>query len=271
MNTGHKKSAFHTKHWDTIPTYRFYPVRESFIIGTLVFIVVSITTSFIYYYTLDALKGEIREGLARTAAVVALSVDGDLHETFHSPTQESTPEYANAILPLARALRADPSISYVYTVILRDGQPMFILDATPPGDVNHDGIDEKSHIMQECKNPTTVMLDALRRHRVLTEQEPYQDMWGASISGYAPFYDSGGRFAGIVGVDIKADNYYKRLEPIRRATVRAIVTGFFTAFVVGALVWFMRNFSRVINEKRHNLYEELFQGQLPQNDKVSDR
>lgn len=226
-------------------------------VGIIVFVVISITTTVIYYSTLTAMKGEIREGLARTASVLALSVDGDLHRTFHSPAQENTPEYQKAVQPLLRTLRADSTISFVYTVVMKEGKPYFILDPTPPGDMNGDGIDEKSHIMQEYSDASPVMRHALRMRKTETEAQPYKDSWGSSISGYAPFYDTSGAYVGIVGVDVNARNYYQRLEPIRRATVRAVVTGFFTAFIVGSLVWFMRNFSKVINRSRLRIYADL--------------
>lgn len=237
--------------------YRAHPFREAVIVGTIVFVVISIMTLLIYFHTVSAMNAEIREGLARTASVVALSIDGDLHRTFYSPEQEGSPEYSRAIEPLVRTLHGDTTIAFVYTVILKDGKPRFVLDPTPAGDTNGNGIDQKSHIMQEYYDRSPVLMQALRQRKTMTESQPYVDRWGATISGYAPFYDSSGVFVGIVGVDIKADNYYRRLEPIRRATIRAIVTGFFTAFIVSSLVWFMRRFAKIINAKRISLYADL--------------
>lgn len=244
-------------HDHEVKEYLFHPFREAVIVGFIVFVVISITTLLIYFNTVSAMNGEIREGLARTASVVALSIDGDLHRTFCSPEQERSPEYARAVQPLIRTLRGDSTIAFVYTVVLKDGKPYFVLDPTPPGDTNGDGIDEKSHIMQEYDDGSPVMMDALRQRKCLTEAQPYKDKWGASISGYSPFYDSSGMFVGIVGVDVKADNYNRRLEPIRRASIRAIVTGLFTAFIVSSLVWFMRNFLKVINANRLRIHADL--------------
>ena len=237
--------------------YRFHPFREALMVGITVFAVISIATAFIYSSTLSAMKGEIREGLARTASVVALSIDGELHKSFKSASQEGTPEYAQALWPLVRARQADSTMKYVYTVVLFDGKPHFILDATEQGHKNTNGVEEKSHIMQLCEDASPVMIDALSHHKTLTEEQPYQDAWGSSISGYAPFYDNSGAFVGIVGVDLDARNFQQRIEPIRRATIRAVVTGFFTAFIVGSLVWFMRNFSRIINSSRLRIHAEL--------------
>jgi hypothetical protein len=47
--------------------------------------------------------------------------------------------------------------------------------------------------------------------------------------------------------------YQQRTQPIFRATVRTMVASFFIAFMVGSLVWFMRNFAKIINAKRNRL------------------
>jgi hypothetical protein len=41
----------------------------------------------------------------------------------------------------------------------------------------------------------------------------------------------------------RSQNYFARLKPMVRSTVRAMVAGFFVSFMVGALVWFMRIFA----------------------------
>ena len=63
-----------------------------------------------------------------------------------------------------------------------------------------------------------------------------------------------GRFYGVLGLDIQSPEYFQRLEPIKRATVRAMVTGFFVAFLTASMIWFLRNFILVVNERRFKLY-----------------
>jgi hypothetical protein len=236
--------------------YRFYPLTEAILISVVVFFAIFITTYFIYFHTLNAQKGEIREGLLRTAAVGASFVDGDAHAQFISPNQEQSAEYAKAILPLKKILVADSTIAYVYTLVLKNDKVYFVLDPTQSGDKNGDGVDDKSHIMQEYPEASPIVVLALKKHLRIAEKEPYQDRWGSFISAYVPVYDSHGKFVCILGVDIRADNYFERLAPIRRATIRAMVTGFFVSFLIGALIWFTRNFSKIMNRSRHNIYEK---------------
>ena len=135
-------------------------------------------------------------------------------------------------------------------MILRDGVVHFILDPTPPGDADGDGVEDRSPIMQVYEHPTSKMLAAFETGRATVEDQVYTDPWGTFLSGYAPFFTSDGTLAGVVGLDIAADDYLERLEPIRRATIRAVVTGWFAAFLVGAIIWFVRHFTREINQKR---------------------
>lgn len=236
--------------------YPFHPLTEGIVIGILVFFAIFITTYFIYYHTLNAQKGEIREGLLRTGSVLASFIDGDTHKKFISRDQEQSPLYEQALLPFKKTLHADSTIAFVYTLVLKNDKVYFVLDPTPSSDKNKDGIDDKSHIMQPYTEASKGAVRALKEHIKIAENEPYQDRWGSFMSAYIPFYDSNKQFVGVVGIDIRADNYYKRLAPIQRATIRAMVTAFFISFLISSAVWFMRNFSKIINQSRHKIYKE---------------
>lgn len=237
-------------------SYRIYPLFEAVFIGLSVFLAIFITTYFIYHYSLNAQKGEIKEGLLRTARIVATFVDKDQHKNFLSPEQEQQSEYINAIKPLEAALEADESIEYLYTAILKGDQVHFILDATPQGDADNDGVEDKAHIMEAYPDASKEIVEALRTQQTVVSDEPYTDRWGAFISGYIPLFDSNNELVGVLGIDIKAENYFARLEPIKRATTRAMVLGFFISFLVASLVWFTRRFGLVINNKRKELVEK---------------
>ncbi len=236
--------------------YRIYPLFEAIFIGLSVFLAIFITTYFIYHYSLNAQKGEIKEGLLRTARIVSTFIDTEHHKNFVSKEQESQQEYIDAIKPLEAALDADESIEYLYTAILKDGQVHFILDATPQGDADNDGVEDKAHIMEVYSEASKEIIEALKTKQTVVSEEPYTDRWGAFISGYIPLFDPTGAMVGVLGIDIKAENYFARLEPIKRATTRAMVLGFFISFLVASLVWFTRRFGLVINNKRKEVVEK---------------
>lgn len=239
--------------------YRINPLAEALFIGCCVFFAITFTTYFIYFHALNAQKGEIREGLMRTAQVAATYIDGEAHKTFTDRSQEQTDAYKQAIKPFEKALSADDSIKYLYTGVLKGDKVYFILDPTPEGDADGDGVDDKAHIMDEYSEATDDMVTALKEQKIVVSKEPYQDRWGSFVSGYIPFYDDKQQFVGVLGIDIEASNYFMRLAPIKRATTRTVVVGFFIAFLIASLVWFTRRFGLVINRKRLKLLQYVKQ------------
>jgi hypothetical protein len=239
--------------------YRFYPLTEALLIGSVTFIAIFLTSYFIFYHALEAQKDEIREGLVRAVQAMTTTIDPQLHRTFIHKEQEETEAYQNAIKPFAQILALNEQIKFIYTAILKNNKIYFILDPTPKGDADGDGVEDSVDIMQEYDDPSGLLGEALRTQRTVVTKEPYTDQWGTLFGAYVPFYDDNGNFVGVLGMDITADKYFKRLMPIKRATIRAIVAGFFIAFVIGSLVWFTRNFSSIVNRNRLLLIKELKQ------------
>lgn len=235
--------------------YTFHPLREALAIGLIVFVSSILVSVFIHYRALDAQKGEFRDGLIRMANVICTLIDPELHKTFVHRDQEQSPKYLQAIAPLAACTEADPTIVYIYTLIKKDGEMYFILDPTPEGDADGDGLDDKSHIMQhyDLDEPDPFLDQAFETQQAVVTQEPFTDEWGTFMSGYSPFFDTEGNFVGILGVDIDAEAYNARLQPIKRATTRAIMTSTFLALIIASLVWFLRNFAQRVNQRRLEL------------------
>jgi hypothetical protein len=236
--------------------YRIRPLTEALIVFAGVMVAVVTTVYFIYARALDAQKAEIRDGLARTAHVVASQIDATDHRRFLAPEDEQLPEYQRMDAMMLRFLRADPKIAYLYTAIEKDGKVHFILDPTPaPTDPNEE--DKSVTLMDEYEDANPEILRALRERTVVVSEEPYTDAWGTFVSGYVPLVDAQGEFFAVLGMDLEVSEYFNRLEPIKRATVRAMVTGFFIAFLTAAAVWFLRNFILVLNRRRLALYREI--------------
>jgi hypothetical protein len=132
----------------------------------------------------------------------------------------------------------------------------YVLDPWPPKITRGNGREMKSHIMDEYPGASIELWTALVEQRAGVSKEVYEDEWGKFLSGYAPFYDGDGAFVGTVGVDISAANYLARLEPIKQAAKRAFVVLFFASYIIGALVWYLRNMALTLNTKRLRLLED---------------
>jgi hypothetical protein len=237
--------------------YKIRPLPEAILVGSAIFFAILITSFFIYHYSIDALKEEIKEGLVRTGSILAANFDGTVHQQLKSPDQEKDELYINAVRPLILARESDPSIANLYTAILKDDKIFFILDSTESGDADGDGVDDKAHIMDEYPEAEKELFTAFKTGKSTTSKEPYQDRWGSFVSGYIPFKNKNGETVGVIGIDIDTTNYFARLKPIERSTIRAIVFGFFSSFLVGSIVWFLRNFILKINLSRKKLYEDF--------------
>ena len=165
----------------------------------------------------EALQFQTRNELVGYAKVVANFMDGDGHASFTSPEQESSSEYAKAVAPLQGILDATPDIKFAYTVKLDGNAVRFILDPTPAGDADGDGVDDKSHVFEEYDTATPAMLRALTEGKATCEPETYTDKWGSFITGYAPFFSKDGSLAGVVGIDLDAQAYLNRLTELRHS------------------------------------------------------
>ena len=118
-------------------------VWSGLLAGLIVLLITCLSGAALYLQSVQALKSEVRNNLIRTATVAAAMVDGDAHATFTSPQQETTPAYFRAIEPLSRVEKASGDIKYVYTCILKQNKVYFVLDPTPPGDHDGNGVDDK--------------------------------------------------------------------------------------------------------------------------------
>ncbi len=206
--------------------------------GLLTFVAVLASSYVLYFYALQAVKGDIEEYLESIATAVSKQVDGDLHSKLISSDQENTPLYLKQIAKLDNVKKLFPNIHYVYTCIMKDGDVYFILDPTPPG-IFENNVETKSHIMDkydEAKNEPAIM-EAFAKHHKTFLSKPYTDRWGSFISAYMPFYNSKGEFAGIAGVDIDAKKYSAKIARIDQAEIICIFIGFIISILTGYVIY----------------------------------
>lgn len=155
--------------------------------------------------TATALKEQVREQIRshlQDAVLLGASrIDAELHDTLVRPEQEGDPAYREIQRTLQGLQRSLEDIYYVYTM-RRDaaGHIVFVVDeATNEEEIAHLGeiYEDAGPLLREY----FVSLD-----RPLVEKQTYTDRWGTWLSGYAPFYGADGRRAGVLGMDIRADD-----------------------------------------------------------------
>jgi serine phosphatase RsbU (regulator of sigma subunit) len=231
---------------------RGMPPLAQAILATLAVLVVLIPAGWLQFQVSErALRDEIRSGLTRTARIAASLIDPAVHASFTRAEDENTPEYAAAIAPWIAARKADPQIAYLYTVIKRGESFYFIYDITPkPTDPN---VEDKSVAVMEEYPADEVppeLEQAWDTRKVVVSEDFYFDQWCTEgcIGGYVPFFGASGELAGIVGLDLAAGDYEKRLATIQRAITYGGLIGLVLALLVGLGVWLVRRSDRNTRE-----------------------
>jgi PAS domain S-box-containing protein len=201
-----------------------------------------------YFHTYEIINREFYQTLLNTALAAATTVDPELHKTFRT-AEETTEKYQRAVEPLAKIQATNPQIKFIYTFIRKDGKIYFVLDATPPGDHDHDGVEDKSYIGDEYPEATHCM------HQVIDTGAPQvgdwgTDRWGSFVSAYVPLRDRTGAVIGALGVDIAAKDYLQSLEKARSLLRQNVAFAFVIAAAVGGWTWiFLRYRARVAAEQ----------------------
>ena len=181
----------------------------------------------------EAQLHSVRTELTQLARVAATEVDGDRHRLIKSQAQAGSPEHIAALRPLVKFHKATNDVIYVYTAILAGGQTYFVLGTDYLYKVAGDEL-PPDPIMKPHNTPDPALRRALGRHEVAVNSAPVQEEFRSYMSAYAPFYDSEGRFVGVVGIDMWVRDLNERLGAIRQAgliafgavTVLSLLAGF---------------------------------------------
>jgi signal transduction histidine kinase/CheY-like chemotaxis protein len=203
--------------------------------GLIVMLSILVSVLSVRFTAHGVLDQDLRSNLARSASVLASTIDGELHASLIDPEQEATQLYASMNQPLSRALRVIPGIRYVYTLRETDGKVHFVLDGTPLGDADGDGVEDHSFLMDVYEDPCSASTDALREGRITVTPEAFTDRWGTFQSAYAPIFRADGSVDGVVGIDVDSSEFQARLSKVDTATSWVVVPAFLLSVIAGLL------------------------------------
>jgi len=216
--------------------------------GSIAALVLLLTTGAVlvnFHFTMSQqTESSMKNSLRRAAMGAAMAVDGNTHRLFTSPAQENTPEYLNAINRLEyvkQAMEGPEPFKYIYTCILRKDKVYFVLDPTPAGDKDQDGVEDKSHIMQEYPEASLELLTALRTGHCTMTANPQKDRWGTFLSAYAPVTDVTGATIAVVGVDMELTSYEEKLSLIQKSSLLSSLGIISLSILAGVAVWSYQN------------------------------
>lgn len=182
----------------------------------------------------------MRNSLRRAALACALTVDPLVHDSLTGPAQQGSPPYVKACDLLQKAkddMEGPEKFRFVYTCVMRGGAVYFILDPTPAGDADGDGVDDKAHLMQPYPEASPELISTLTTGEVSVMDVPQSDQWGTFLSGYAPITDASGKVVAAAGVDMDLAFYQGEIREIRLATLAAALMAIMVSILAGYGVW----------------------------------
>ncbi|MEN9355267.1 MAG: hypothetical protein RL318_2592 [Fibrobacterota bacterium] len=240
-----------------IPSKPIRPVRDGLIVGLAVLAVSLLSIAFLERGAKDAVQGEMRGNLIRSAELASALVDGDSMEILHNSRNERSATYLRHVAGLRRVLENSKSIRYVYTMA-QDGDSLrFVLDASPSRIDPKTRVQQHSVIGEVYHSSTPSMLEALHSGKATSEEEPVTDKWGSFISGYAPIRNRHGVIVGIVGVDMFPDAFLKYQSVLRTRSLLAQGIMVLFSLLTGFFVWQSQDRRRRHEKERQEAQERL--------------
>ena len=225
------------------------PTVAGVIAATVLFFSALVSIGSIRMTARGAIDQEVRDNLARLAAVTASVIDAESHARLTDPEQEDSEHYRTLNTPLGEAIRSAEGVRFVYTLRGVGDELHFVLDGTPIGDTDGDGVEDHSFLMDIYDDPDPAAWEAIERGRITVTHEPYTDLWGTFMSGFAPIRLDDGTIDGAVGVDVSIDQYRKRLAQVDVAAMRAMIPALVLSVLAGGGAWWVaRRFVRFTEE-----------------------
>jgi signal transduction histidine kinase/ActR/RegA family two-component response regulator len=228
-----------------VPRLAIRPLRDGILAGLAVFLVSCVGLALVYHFARRAQIDAVRDSLGSLARTLAVQIDGDLHRTLTTPDQMGSPAHRQVLAPMTAFHQANPSLFYVYTAVLRDGQ-IHIVTGTDQLVPNSRDASPPDAIMAAYEGKDPEFLTALQEQRVMTNQQPVTDEQGTFMSGFAPFYDAQHRFVGVAGVDLELSDLLGRLAEIRSAAFASLGGVGLLSLAAGFIVWRLRQTSALV-------------------------
>lgn len=182
----------------------------------------AVTVAFGLYFHVRSTQGveaQLRERMLSTVSIAALSFDASQVERIRTEDDMDLPVFRDTVnqLMLIRAL--SPQVRFAY-IMRRTNDPVvvtFVADADALSDasvldVNGNGIvDEDEAPAKTGEEYDISHLPALNAAftAAAVDEEVTQDQWGSLISAYAPIKNDDGETVAVLGMDIKADEYFR--------------------------------------------------------------
>jgi signal transduction histidine kinase/DNA-binding response OmpR family regulator len=191
-------------------------LREALLAGAALLIAGSALIAFLGESSSSALRLQLEEWLSQSSGALANSIDTARFARLQRPEQEGGPAY-DSLYRLIRGYRdLNPAFRYAYTCRAAQGGVFFVVDGSPPGDAERDGVEDHASLMQPYPEASEALRRVLREGGSQADKRPYRDAWGEFQSGCTAIRGPGGLILGAACVDMDLKALSKRLSIIHR-------------------------------------------------------
>jgi len=225
------------------------PLLDAILAGVALFLLAAGAVTWYHRKAQDSLVEESRASLSRTAALAATFVDGDALDTVIAAGREDIPAWNRIALPLRHLQALTGDVRYAYVMRLDGDSVRFIVDASPSGDQDHDGMEDHSPIGSSYPWAAPELLQALRDGSRQVDMRLIRDPWGIFLSAYAPVRNSRGVLLGVVGIDLDAREWVRSQIHLREAWLFCIALIALSSLAAAVGVFLLRRRSRSLRER----------------------
>jgi signal transduction histidine kinase/CheY-like chemotaxis protein len=222
-----------------------HPLRDAVLAGIITFVTSTLGLSVVYVKARDAQLDAVRGELLQLARATAAQVDGDLHRTLTSPSQQGSETHERLLAPLVRMHRATHDVWYVYTGIMRGDKIYWIVDSANHYRVKGNDL-PADPIMTEYTGNDTELRRAFRERTEHANSEPYMEDGHGYLSAFAPVRDRAGSVVAMLCVEMVMDALDARMSKIRWALGAAFAVVLAMSVVAGAITLYLRRFAAQI-------------------------
>jgi signal transduction histidine kinase/CheY-like chemotaxis protein len=212
------------------------PLLHGMLAGCAIMVISSLGLIYLWQSAREAQLDAVRTELKQLARVAATLVDGDRHRLLTSQAQAGNPDHLALLAPLVKFHKATSDIIYVYTAILQKNRIYYVLGTDYLYRIEGDN-ETPEEIMAPHDTLDPTLRRALEQHVVAVNTEPVKEAVRSYMSAYAPFYDSQGRFVGVIGVDMWVRDFDARVAAIRRAGIGALIAVAILSLLAGLFVY----------------------------------
>lgn len=220
----------------TLPWWRRFDTRLAAIFGGASLLIVAVAACFAYQFILEARMESFRKRLGSLALALSHTVEVDAIPGLERRADGGAAWRQRWQEKLITIVQSEPDIDSIYILLPTDrpAQLRFLLDASKVSRVADPG-----ELYDAADYP--FMLRAFRLDEVSVEDRVYADEFGATQSAYAPLHTTKGEVAGIIGVDVLAENI---AETRRQVLLLCLALFCITAVAVVAVAALLRRLVR---------------------------